>query len=138
MIRLSVNILTSVIILLQRLTSYQFSSISELTYTKITSISAEDVFEFAQNCGWVLESENALVLTPHGNDILRLHDQGLYSTLKRTMLMDYILKTSPIWSNRIPYGRIEAAIFMTKDEKACFVEAGLLSDRLNPGVIDWW
>ena len=54
------------------------------------------------------------------------------------MLADYVLKTAPIWSNRIPYGRREATIFMSKDEKACFADAGLLSDHLDTGIITWW
>ena len=27
---------------------------------------------------------------------------------------------------------------MTKDERACFADAGLLSDHLDAGIIDWW
>lgn len=27
---------------------------------------------------------------------------------------------------------------MSKDEKACFTDAGLLSDHLDPGIITWW
>ena len=54
------------------------------------------------------------------------------------MLTDYVLKCAPIWANRIPYGRREATIFMTKDERACFADAGLISDHLDAGIIDWW
>lgn len=138
MIRLSVNVLSSAILLLHRLENYHFTSLTELTYMKIASISVEDIYEFSQNCGWVYESGNAPTLTPRGNGLLKLHDQGLQNDLKRTMLMDYIINASPIWSNRIPYGRSEAAIFMTKDEKACFTEAGLLSDQLDSSIIEWW
>lgn len=54
------------------------------------------------------------------------------------MLKDYVIQLAPIWTNRIPYGRREAAIFMSKDERACFSEAKLLSPQLDSGVIDWW
>ena len=138
MIRLSINVITSAVLLLHRLESYRFSSLTELAYTKISSINVEDLFDFSQNCGWVCVNENAPTLTLRGKGILNLHNQGLNNDLKRTMLMDYVLTVSPIWSNRIPYGRSEAAIFMTKDEKACFAEAGLLSDRLDSSVIEWW
>ncbi len=137
MIRLSINVLSSAIILLHRLESYHFASLAELTYMKIASISVEDIYEFSRNCGWVYESKNAPALTSQGNLLLKLYNKGLQNDLKRAMLMDYIINASPIWSNRIPYGRSEAAIFMTKDENACFVEAGLLSDQF-PCIIEWW
>ena len=138
MIRLSINVITSAVLLLHRLESYRFPSLTELAYTKVSSINVEDLFDFSQNCGWVCVNENSLTLTLRGKGILNLHNQGLNKELKRTMLMDYVLTVSPIWSNRIPYGRSEAAIFMTKDEKACFAEAGLLSGRLDSSVIEWW
>lgn len=138
MIRLSVNVLTSALALFKHLETYNFSSISELAYSKIASISAEDLFDFSCNCGWVCESENALALTKRGTELLQLQDQALFVDLKRQMLADYVLRAAPIWTNRIPYGRREATIFMSKDEKACFADAGLLSDRLDPGIIDWW
>lgn len=138
MIRLSVNVLTSVMSLLKRLETYHFSSLSELAYSKIASISAEDIFDFSLNCGWVSEDEDAPVLTKRGKELLRLQERGLLLDLRRQMLMDYVIKAVPIWANRIPYGRREAAIFMSKDEGACFSEAKLLSPQLDPGVIDWW
>ena len=138
MIRLSMNVLASALALLNRIETYKFSSLSELAYSKIVSISAEDIFEFSYNCGWVSENENELALTRRGNGLLRLQTQELLVDLRRQMLADYVLNAAPIWSNRIPYGRREAAIFMSKDEKACFVDAGLLSDHLDPGIIDWW
>ncbi len=138
MIRLSVNVLTSAMALLKRLEAYRFSSLSELTYSKIASISAEEIFDFSLNCGWVSEDEDAPVLTKRGEGLLRLQESGLLLDLRRQMLMDYVIKTAPIWANRIPYGRREAAIFMSKDESACFSEARLLSPKLDPGVIDWW
>ena len=138
MIRLSINVLTSAMELLKRLEAYHFSSLAELAYSKIVSISAEDIFTFSHNCGWVCENENALALTKRGTELLQFQKQGLYINLKRQMLMDYALKAAPIWSNRSPYGRREATIFMSKDEKACFSEAGLLSDQLDSEIIVWW
>lgn len=138
MIRLSMNVLTSAITLLDRIETYNFSSLSELAYSRIASISAEDVFSFSCSCGWVSENESTLTLTERGDSLLRLYAQGLLIDMKRQMLKDYVLKVSPIWANRIPYGRREAAIFMSKDETACFVDAGLLSERFDPRIINWW
>lgn len=138
MIRLSMNVLASALALLKRIETYKFSSLSELAYSKIAFISAEDIFAFSTNCGWAIENESELALTKRGTGLLQLQTQGLLVDLKRQMLADYVLKCAPIWSNRIPYGRREAAIFMSKDEKACFVDAGLLSDHLDTGIIDWW
>lgn len=63
MIRLSMNVLTSALALLRRIEIYDFSSLSELSYSKIVSISAEDIFEFSSSCGWASESESGLTLT---------------------------------------------------------------------------
>lgn len=138
MIRLSMNVLNSALALLNRIDTYNFSSLSELAYSKIVSISAEDIFAFSSNCGWVSETESGLSLTKRGHGLLWLHAQGLLVDLKQQMLVDYVLKCAPIWSNRIPYGRREAAIFMSKDEKACFADAGLLSTHLDSGIVGWW
>lgn len=138
MIRLSENVLTSSISLLKLLNTYQFSSLSELSYSRISSISAEAVFEFAASCGWVSQIDGKPYIAQTGKKLLKMQENGAHITLKRQMLMDYVLMVNPIWSNRIPYGRNEAAIFMSKDEKACFSAAGLLSNQLNPGIIEWW
>lgn len=138
MIRLSINVLTSAMVLLERLEAYHFSSLSELAYSKIASISVEDLFTFSHNCGWVCEDENIPALTERGEGLLRLQEQGLLIELKRQMLMDYCKKVAPIWSKRIPYGRREATIFMSKDEEACFSETGLLSEQLDSEIIVWW
>lgn len=138
MLRLSVNVLTSSIALLKRLQTYRFTSLSELSYSKIASIVAEDVFNFSSVCGWTFENENTLTLTPRGTELLSLYDRGFSIELKRDMLLDYLLNAAPIWSNRIPYGRREAAIFMSKDEKACFIDAGLLSENLDEKTVEWW
>ena len=136
MIRLSVNILTSSISLLSRLSNY--TSLTNLVYSRITSISIEDVFDFASRCGWACMHNETPILTDRGRDILQLYEHcELYKVL-RQMLNDYILKVSPIWSKRIPYGRGEAAIFMTEDERACFSKAKLLLEVLDPSIVAWW
>lgn len=88
MIRLSMNVLTSALALLRRIEIYDFSSLSELSYSKIVSISAEDIFEFSSSCGWASESESGLTLTTRGIGLLRFQTQGLLIDLKRQMLTD--------------------------------------------------
>lgn len=132
------NVLASSVALLKRIDTYHFASLSELAYSKITSISSEDLFYFENLCGWVDVDDGKPVVTKRGYTLLKLHEQSLFSNVMQQMLMDYVLMVSPIWSNRIPYGRSEAAFFMTKDEKACFTEAGLLSKQLDFGIVDWW
>ena len=138
MIRLSVNVLASAMLLLERIETYHFSSLSELTYSKISSISSEDIFNFSHSCGWVSTNENTPVLTKRGLALLQLQKRGFLLDLKRQMLMDYVIHVAPVWVNRIPYGRREAAIFMSKDESACFSEAKLLSPQFDSKVIYWW
>lgn len=139
MIRLSVNVLTSAVTLLKRIETYNFLSLEEISYFEIASISSEDIFFFAETCGWVKREDNDKpVLTVRGREILSLDMRELYYESKRVMLTDYILKVMPIWSQRIPFGRVEAIIFMTKDEKACFAEANLLSEHPDLNVVEWW
>ena len=138
MIRLSMNVLSSARVFLSYIENYKFLTLSELAYSRIASINAEDIFAFSSGCGWISENENVLALTERGFELLWLQKQGMETDLKRQMLMDYLLKFAPIWSSRIPFGRRETAIFMSKDERACFVDAGLLSDHIDSGVVNWW
>ena len=138
MIRLSVNVLTSCLALLKRLDVYRFSSITELAYSKIAAICAEDLYNFSAKCGWVIESDSNLGLSERGSQLVAMYNKGLHSEMKCNMLMDYIIKAEPIWSKRIPYGRREATIFMSKDEQSCFLDAGLLSENPNEKVVEWW
>lgn len=138
MIRLSMNVLSSARVFLNYIENYKFLTLSDLAYSRIASINAEDIFAFSYGCGWISENENVLTLTERGVELLCLQKQGMETDLKRQMLMDYLLKFAPIWSSRIPFGRRETAIFMSKDERACFVDAGLLSDHIDSGVVNWW
>lgn len=138
MIRLSVNVLTSAITLFERLDTYRFASLSELYYSQIASMNAEDIFTFSSSCGWVNAVESIPQLTQRGTNLLELKRKGFDDNLKRQMLFDYVQQAAPIWVNRIPYGRREAVIFMTKDERACFFDAGLLSAEPNLDVVNWW
>ena len=118
---------------------YPFSSVNELSQMKDSQIDAKDILSFACDCKWAkIDSTKRPALTPQGDAIVSLKNNNLYSEYLRLMLADYIMTIIPIWGNRIPYGRSEATIFMTKDEKACFYEAKLLNEQPNPDVVSWW
>ena len=137
MIRLSVNVLTSAVILLKRMTIYPFSSVSELSQSRASQIDTEDILSFVCDCRWAeIDTNGRPILTTQGYAIVSLNNN--YTEYLRLMLADYIINIIPIWGNRIPYGRSEAAIFMTKDEKACFYEANLLKKQPDAEVVSWW
>lgn len=136
MIRLSANVITSAIALFVQLDYRRFTSLTELPYYKIESIGIEEIVDFSRNCGWVASEDNIPTLTSRGKEILQLFRDN--KTYQLCMLKDYIVQCSPIWGSRIPYGRKEAVLFMTDDEKACFAEAGLLSSDISQTALNWW
>ena len=136
MIRLSANVITSAIVLLQQLDNHRVISLGELAYCKIDSIAIEDISDFCQRCCWVEVEAEKLILTPRGEHILQLYKNE--EAYRLDMLEDYVLKCSPIWSSRIPYGRKEASLFMSDDERACFFEAELLNKNIDMIALKWW
>jgi hypothetical protein len=140
MIRLSVNVLTSIVTLLKRIEMFQFSSVGELRLiNQVAQIDNEDLFSLACTCNWAMKDKDSKpLLTERGRKISTLNKNGAYSEYLHIMLFDYILSAHPIWANRIPYGRTEATIFMTKDEKACFFEANLLNELPSSDIVTWW
>lgn len=139
MIRLSVNVLTSVVILLKRIVLYPFDSVKELSLIRIFQLDTENIFSLACACNWAfLDTAGHPALTERGHEIVALDKQNQNIQYFRIMLTDYIMKICPIWRNRIPYGRAEAVIFMTKDEKSCFCEANLLAEQPSSDIVNWW
>ena len=139
MLRLSVNLLSNAMGLLRELHSFANSSLFETGVSyQAFSVNAETIIEIAKTCNWIAIEETRPRLTTRGEEIVSQGAYGLTQGSVRMMLEDYLFQIRPIWRNRIPSGRKEACIFMSKDEKACFVEAGLLSDELSPSVVAWW
>lgn len=104
---------------------------------RISDIDVEDLVEMLTICKLVTKHSGNIILSETGTKALsNLSDN--YEKGIRVILCEYILHTEPIWSKRIPYGRCEATIFMTKDEKSCFYEAGLLDEEPEYGVVLWW
>ena len=139
MIRLSVNVLNAMLVFLCRLDSFGSLSKSEIVWSSIETVDGELLLELGQQCKWIDCGKNGNVcFCDGGRRIISLHSNDLSHDAYRKMLGDYIRIVYPSWAGRIPYGRAEAAIVMTKDERACFFEAGLLSDNPDPEVVSWW
>lgn len=135
MIRLSVEVLWSSQILLKRISEYKIHSTEEVYIKNLSSVNADTLMELASTCRWIVKDNDYFVLSGQGKVLLNTKNFGDRS---KVMLYDYIRYITPAWAKRIPYGRQEAFIFMTKDEQACFYEAGLMEDDPDSAVISWW
>ena len=135
MIRLSADIIWSSQLLLKRLTQFNLRNVDELYVLSSSSANLDLLVELATKCCWITINDSSLIVNERGYELAAYHD---FESLAQAILMDYIIKVSPVWSKRIPYGRREAFIFMSKDEKACFFEAGLMHDDPDNMEIKWW
>ncbi|MDO5156632.1 MAG: DUF3883 domain-containing protein [Eubacteriales bacterium] len=104
---------------------------------RISDIDVDDLLEMLTVCRLIVKHSENLILSDTGTKVL-LDASDNYDKGIRVILREYVLHTEPIWSKRIPYGRCEATTFMTKDEKSCFYEAGLLDEYPDYGVVLWW
>ena len=139
MLRLSVNLLSNVLSYLKEIKDIGSSaSYKTVTFYHPYSVSTVSLSELASCCGWVDFTDEYTNITMRGEQILLQPGFGFTMQRLKLMLHDYVLKVRPIWANRILYGRKEAFIFMTKDEQACFLEAGLMDDEISWDVVEWW
>lgn len=139
MLRLSVNVLNAMVTLLRRIEKFGPSPKSEIIWSSIEDVDGELLIELGQKCKWIcLDESEKVCLCDDGKQLLSLLHNDLSYNTYRKLLGDYVQIVFPSWAGRIPYGRSEASILMTKDERACFYEAGLLSDNPDPGVVSWW
>ena len=107
----------------------------------VNFVKIEDVLEFAINCGWIQFSKHdrSYSLSNTGKSITnKLVGGDITPVIWRQMLFSYATHCKPNWTKRVPAGRKEASIFMTKDERRCFVEAELLLDELSDDSLVWW
>lgn len=138
MLRISANILFRTLNLLIAINDFSFVDSKDLLDTISNRTDTNDLFEFSCKCNWASLENEKPKLTERGINIVSLNRNIYYDVQLKMMLKDYITTFKPIWANRIPYGRKEATIFMTKDEVACFNEAGLLDDNPSLASVDWW
>lgn len=140
MIRLSMSVISSATKLLRFLDDKIVRTVGEVrTLYKIGDIDVDDLTEMLQKCELITdENENCWGITGSGNYVLEEIKKCNYENAYRIILEKYIILVAPLWSKRIPSGRNEAIIFMTKDEKACFYEASLINDNPTDDEIIWW
>ncbi len=140
MIRLSMNVISSATKLLKYLNDEIARTVDEVrTLYKIGDIDVEDLTEMLQKCEMIaISNDNCWGITDSGYFVVKEVEKCNYENAYRIMLEKYILLVAPLWSKRIPSGRNEAIIFMTKDEKACFFEASLINDNPSDDEILWW
>ena len=137
MIRLSINFLDGVIQLLSIIDENpSFSIIDIRSLNRIMGVKVGDMISLASECHWIEQKDHYLILTNKGKKILDIHND--YTEVLRVMLWDYIKFVKPSWCGRIPFGRKEASIFMSIDEKACFYEANLMEKNPDIVVALWW
>lgn len=134
MIRITTTVMDACTVLLERIQLGFFKDASDMLGISIYQLRSEDIAELATTCGWVTVENMAI--TTRGNGILNVsaHSPEQYAM----MLWDYVIKCKPIWAYRIPYGRKETSLFMSKDEMACLSEANLLSAVPSNNTIAWW
>ena len=135
MIRLSVDTLWLSQTLLRRISDYVIYKPEDIYIKNLSLARVNILMELALTCCWIIKKKNIYSLSERGKMLLDTED---FSNRARIMLYDYICYVAPAWAKRIPYGRLEAFIFMTKDEQACFYEAGLMEDSPEDAVVSWW
>lgn len=135
MIRVSVDIIWATRLLLKRIIDYNLNNINDLYLPNISSANLDVLINLAELCNWIKVDGSFVDINERCYEIVSVSG---FEKQAREMLADYIIKVAPIWAKRIPYGRKEAFIFMSKDEQACFYEAGLMNDNPNNTEIEWW
>ena len=139
MIRLSMNVISSATKLLKYIREEIVVSFDDVhTLYKIGDIDVDDLTDMLQECELIKSNDTSWIITSAGDYVEDEISKHNYGNAYRKILEQYVVLVAPIWSRRIPYGRNEAIIFMTKDEKACFYEASLINDNPSDDEILWW
>ncbi len=137
---ISNGLVSETILLLDAIAKYHCTEKHEIMDLHITyGINKQSALQFASQCKWICHDNEHLHITDNGIGILKqFNGLTINKKLWRNVLYDYIVNSIPVWSGRIPAGRKEAFIFMTLDEKRCFIESGLMDKPADKDTIDWW
>ena len=135
MIRLSVDVIWTSYTLLKRISEYTIHTEEDIYIKNVSPVSIDTLMNLAMTCHWIARDKGLFVLSKQGKILVNTKD---FSERAKIILSDYVYYVTPAWARRIPYGRQEAFIFMTKDEQACFYEAGLMVENPGEAVIGWW
>lgn len=135
MIRLSVDAIWSSHALLKRISEYTIRTTDDIYIKNLSPVGVDTLMDLALACRWIVRNNDVFVLSEQGRTLVNTQE---FTERARIILSDYVCYVTPAWAKRIPYGRREAFIFMTKDEQACFYEAELMDDNPGEAVIGWW
>ena len=135
MIRLSVAAIWSSHALLKRISEYTIQTAEDIYIKNLSPVSIDTLMDLALTCRWIARDNDKFVLSKQGTTLANTKE---FSERARIILSDYVRYVTPAWARRIPFGRQEAFIFMTKDEQSCFYEAGLMDENPGKAVIEWW
>ncbi len=136
---ISTGRLSETLLLLSAIKSYRcntFDDTDQLTVGLL--INKQAAFDFALQCAWIIQNNGFIDFTERGNSILQDFDgHTITPHLWKEILYDYVSICRPAWANMIPYGRREAYLFMTNDERRCFNESGLMAGT-EEDIVSWW
>lgn len=136
---ISVGRVSEALLMLSAVQRYQCHDVSSsMQLSVVYGINKAEALDFAEQCGLITIQSHIISFTPDGVSIMsKFNNDSLSHEVWRLMLKMYILRSRPSWASLIPSGRKEAYIFMSNDEKRCFVEAGLM-DVPNHDIVVWW
>ncbi len=137
---ISDGLVSETILLLDAIKKYKCTRTIEINELHVTyGINKQSALLFALQCNWVVQDGVNIRITTTGNNVVnQFGGHSISRELWQSILRDYILSSSPAWSKRIPAGRKEAYIFMTPDEKRCFIESGLMDKPADLNIVEWW
>lgn len=136
---ISIGRLSEALLLMASVKAYNCKSFTEVDHLTICfGINKRAAYDFALQCNWIADEGSGIEFTNRGKEIVSLfRGTNITSGLWMRALYDYVSTCRPAWASLIPYGRKEAYLFMTNDEKRCFFEAGLM-DSIENEVVQWW
>lgn len=136
---ISTGRLSETLLLLSTIKKYRCTSFGDAAQlTVCIGINKQAAYDFAIQCSWIRKDKDIIEFTDRGNSLLlEFNGHEITPQLWRRVLYDYISICRPAWANMIPYGRREAYLFMTNDEKRCFNESGLMVGT-EKEIISWW
>lgn len=136
---ISMGVVTETLLYLETAKRLSCYNVHELGKLRKNYVNTDIVTDFASTNGWIQICDSVFKLTASGQELLELFDGHFISPpLWRKVLMDYIYSYHPIWARRIPSGRKEAFLFMSDEEKRCFLNADLMETPASPEIIKWW
>lgn len=137
MIRLSVNLLNTTLEFLKTIDIFDSCNVKQLPLiTHFYQIPYENLYDISSKCKWIHKKDKKICISESGKEIL--NNQTDQQATFRKMIFDYTCCYKPIWGYRIPFGRKEASLMMSKDDISCFYEAGLLTSVPDRNIISWW